>query len=51
LAEKDKQLARVLSQYKNSQSDEVRRKFTNELACVLAAFWPGISTVLTSSTS
>lgn len=38
LAEKDKQLTRVLSQYKNSQSDEVRRQFTNELACVLAAF-------------
>ena len=38
LAPKDEQLARVLSQYKNSQSDEVKRKFTNELACVLAAF-------------
>ncbi|WP_434452037.1 ComF family protein [Lentzea sp. E54] len=31
-------LARVLSQYKNSQSAEVRRQFTNELAYVLATF-------------
>jgi predicted amidophosphoribosyltransferase len=38
LAPKEKQLARVLSQYKNSQSEHVKRKFTNELACVLAAF-------------
>lgn len=41
IAEKDRQLARVLFQYKNNRSDEVRRKFTNELACVLAAFLAG----------
>ncbi|MFD9702710.1 ComF family protein [Lentzea sp. NPDC059081] len=38
MAEKDKQLMRVLSQYKNNKSDEVRRQFTNELASVLATF-------------
>ncbi|MFD5826834.1 ComF family protein [Lentzea sp. NPDC060358] len=38
MAEKDKQLMRALSQYKNSTSDEVRRRFTNELASVLATF-------------
>lgn len=38
MAVKDKQLTRVLSQYKNSKSNEVRRTFTNELACVLATF-------------
>ncbi|MDT7783979.1 MAG: hypothetical protein QOF58_2398 [Pseudonocardiales bacterium] len=38
LAEKDKQLARVLSQYKNSKFAEVRRHLTNELAYVLATF-------------
>jgi predicted amidophosphoribosyltransferase len=38
MGEKDKQLTRVLFQYKNSTSDDVRRKLTNELAYVLAAF-------------
>lgn len=37
-AEKDKQLARVLSQYKYSHSADVRRQFTSELAYVLATF-------------
>ncbi|HEX7302678.1 hypothetical protein [Lentzea sp.] len=40
-AEKDRQLAHTLFQYKNNRSDDVKRQLTNELACVLAAFLAG----------
>ena len=38
IAIKDRQLARVLSQYKYNRRAEVRTRFTNELLCVLAHF-------------